>query len=333
MGALLSGGDVVQVPPPPSQKTGVAAAMEQGPAPVAERRPLRADSGVRPGETGAMSDTLGYRGKPEEPTRRAPNPKHQGGSMLEMLQPDLAKGVEAGEVDPFAHARGGAARKGPTPNPPRSLLAAVGGDNFSIAGLSLGGTAPAAGAAPAAPVAEDPLHAQLVAVHAELLALVKGAARGAEGELLDYQPLLALLASHGIRLDPNAAGTLIATCDVQGGITFDEFMECLAHGFAEPEAAPPPAAHAPPAVSPVRVPRAPGQAGSPAFEPLVGSAAQGDHGRADVKAMLEGKSVSHGASSMIEVSRLLNGSPSAHARQAAAKSDLRPTQVRGLQFR
>ena len=78
---------------------------------------------------------------------------------------------------------------------------------------------------------------------------------GILGRLKDYHPLLDLLTSRNIRLNADAAGTLIATVDVEGGISFEDFMECVAMSFKGSEKQPP-EGHAQPqeAVAPAPAP-------------------------------------------------------------------------------
>ena len=79
---------------------------------------------------------------------------------------------------------------------------------------------------------------------------------GVLGRLKDYHPLLDLLTSRNIKLNADAAGTLIATVDVEGGISFEDFMECVAMSFKGSEKQPPPEGHAQPqeAVAPAPAP-------------------------------------------------------------------------------
>ena len=73
----------------------------------------------------------------------------------------------------------------------------------------------------------EPLRAAHQALNAP-----QSAPRDGSGALSDYRPLLSLLTTeHNIKLNADAAGTLVATLDVQRGVSFEEFMEIIAMGL------------------------------------------------------------------------------------------------------
>ena len=195
--------------------------------------------------------------------RRTLNQKHSGAGALAALRGEEA---EAGMDDPFAHTRGGARAK----LHPRDAGMEVALPNMGIPGTLDAATrdvmaARAAGAPSKRGGPDEPISAQLRNIHNELNQLAFSLEReaapedprmGVLGRLKDYHPLLDLLTSRNIRLNADAAGTLIATVDVEGGISFEDFMECVAMSFKGSEKPPPPEGHAQPqeAVAPAPAP-------------------------------------------------------------------------------
>ena len=72
------------------------------------------------------------------------------------------------------------------------------------------------------------------------MGLARSSARGPDGSLAEYVPLLRALERHGLVLSTDGAGTRLATLDVSGSVTFPNFLHCLSMRDApEPPAAPP----------------------------------------------------------------------------------------------
>ena len=161
-------------------------------------------------------------------SRRAPqDPRYAGNGALSALQWEAP---EVGMDDPFAHAR---AR--PKAHPRDN------GANMPAPPGGLPGTEDAANRSAAAAIdaQERQVFESLSRAHSLLSAAVAKAPRDASGALVDYHPLLALLASNNLRLGADAAGTLIATLDVQGAISFEQFMDVIAIGLQSDEPPPP----------------------------------------------------------------------------------------------
>lgn len=165
--------------------------------------------------------------------RRTLNTKHAGTGALAALRGEEA---EAGMDDPF-----GQQRFKPKLHPRDA------GSQVQVPLGGIPGTEDAAERAArhaleeqqrSAKDAEDPVFAQLKAVHMELVELAASLPREnpddprmPRGRLTDYKALLHLLAARGITLNADAAGTLIATIDVEGTCSFEAFMECVAMGL------------------------------------------------------------------------------------------------------
>lgn len=176
-------------------------------------------------------------------SRRRQHPAASGGTMADLLYQGEEDSATASAADPFAHCRGG--RKPATRPPPQATRG-------------------------------------LEEVYNELMEAVRTAPREQDGSLSEYSPLLRLLQSRGVELSTDAAGTLIATCDVRGGIEYEGFLACLRMGDGAPAAAdgvqqlfavPPSDAPAP--APPPRV--APAPAPAPAPQRILSAAEQAAH--------------------------------------------------------
>lgn len=303
--ADILGGNVAPVQPPPRVTTGVGGLLG-GTAEPQPNRPLRIPAGAHP--RASDMDQLMHGISAVEVSRREYNHKNRSGSsVMSALRPDDSEEAEVG--DPFAHMRmrpkaiGGVAAQPqavqPTGNDPRS---------------------------------NDPVFAQLSAVHAELVRAAASAPRDASGAICEYSALLQLLQSRGLPLGADSAGTLLAHLDVNGTISFDDFMEVLASGMAPAsEAAPAPAPSyrsQPPAREPIVVranqPPALGYGGMKEIR----MPAAPEPVRTDVGALLGGRKVATAATSA-EIAALINPGVNQHAR----RSDLSMTQGKGMQFR
>lgn len=324
MSSILSHDAPKPVAAPLSDRRGgsqVAAALNEQPA--AAPSPRKAQ-----GPRSELDEVMHGIGRIEMPRGIAPAGRHQraGGSMAAALQPEAQEA--AVEEDPFGCARNGRGRR-VAGGHASSELGAV--DGF----LPPKGTLPPARAPAAGGGEDDAVHQQLAGLHGELQRTCAGLARDAEGALCDYRPLLAVLEAAGLRLGPDAAGTLIATCDVQGGISFEEFMQVIAMGFGEeaaPQPPPPPPEPAQQAMAakfqkPIGVRGPPGGSmGYGGFAP-VGAEAPAPP---DVRQMLQGKNVGGAAASM-EIAALLNGT--AHHGRKSAQGDIGLTVGRSSQMR
>lgn len=320
MGDILgSGSREASAPvPPPRAAGGVASLLNadrlaefQDPRAIGRRNiPQPAGSAMNDvmtgvGELGADDSLYGL-------SKIAPaNKKYSGGGALSALRWEEA---EVGMDDPFAQMRARGPkihindRPGPTHPPP------------AAAGL------------PPKPSGGDPL---LVSAHTQLLLQASKSARDANtGALLDYRPLLQVLAGFGLELSADGAGTLIATLDVHGSITYDEFLQCLAMGSSAQENAPAPAP--PPPQATLRA--APVVRGAPAPAPAPAGRGAGGSGprdmaaeaaglmmrvpplpasppKADVAQMLHGRGAGSAATSQ-ELAALLNRQQGMHARKS-----------------
>ena len=188
--------------------------------------------------------------------RRQQYQQMQGTGALSALRGEEA---EPGMDDPFVgnrrpklHARDlGAEVRAPTGGLPGTEDRATRAAEAALAAREqAGGGGASAGAM-------DPMYEQLHALYRSMLDVAGRLPRDppedprmARGRLSDYRPLLAHLNERGLKLNADAAGTLVAMIDVEGQCSFDEFMECVAMSMQadgpSQAAAPPPPPPPPP---------------------------------------------------------------------------------------
>jgi hypothetical protein len=313
MGDILGGGGARTDPaPPPRHGGGVAALFGGEETPTAGSILSHRKMLAIPGRGNSMSDIMqgiGAMGVDDNAhgisKRPPPNSRHSGTGVLSALRGEAA---EAGMEDPFAHVRARPKRH------PRDVP-----------------QEPPVGAPPAADgvsASDRAAFEGLSRAHATLVAAAAKAPRDESGALVDYKPLLAQLAAQGLPLNADAAGTLIATLDVRGTISFDEFMDVIALGLGpEPAAAAPtvPVAAAPPQPMSVRAPPTgvarppPARLAQPPPQPPTPQ---------DASSLLGGRRVADAASSA-QLAAVLNRSAGQHAR----RSDLDITVSKSAQFR
>jgi hypothetical protein len=236
-------------------------------------------------------------------SKRTPHSGQQRGSQMQALMSGARPPSEEALDDPFAHVRGGGRRRVAAQTYPTDPLALINAGLGSAAEPSL----PSVRAVP--PSEDDLAHAVNQAYDA-LMTAVTSAPRDADGSLSAYSFVFDILHGYGLQLGTDGAGTLIASCDVRGGIPFREFLKCLglvpsmpatssqSHAQQVDEQQLPPAAPAPAPVWTAggNKPNAPHAGASGSLRDL--AAAPGG---------LSGASV--------QLARLLNGSPSQNARR------------------
>lgn len=199
-----------------------AAGRRQAPA-VTNPAPSAMDEIIRGvGEMGADDKLYGL-------SKKKLDQRYAGNGALAALRGEEA---EAGMDDPFAHHR-----------KPKLHARDMGIASPPPAG-GIPGTEDAANrqAVAAIEASERKVFESLRAAHQALNAAAQSAPRDGSGALSDYRPLLSLLTTeHNIKLNADAAGTLVATLDVQRGVSFEEFMEIIAMGLRhdDPPARPP----------------------------------------------------------------------------------------------
>jgi len=231
----------------------------------------------------------------------------RGGDMHALMSGEPAA-TELALDDPFAHVRGGGRRRPAAQNYPNDPLAIINADlgryqappSYGVpAGASSGATA-------------DDLVRAVNSAYDAVMHAVASAPRDPDGSLSDYGFILTILHSYGLDLTTDGAGTLIASCDVRGGITFDEFLECL--GLAQPSG-PPPATnertqqtrHEP--VAPASAPTWTAAGGSDRLHGLRAPATAAPHTIRDMATV-------GATSASLELGRLLNGDPRQNARRS-----------------
>lgn len=208
------------------------------PTPAGGRRPAAAVTNPSPSAMGDIITGVGEMGVDDKLyglSKKKLDQRYSGQGALAALRGEEA---EAGMDDPFKHAR---ARP--------KLHARDMGVAAPMPAGGIPGTEDAANRAAVAAIeaSERKVFESLSNAHQALLAAARAAPRDGSGALIDYRPLLHLLATqHSINLNADAAGTLVATIDVQGGISFEEFMEVIAMGLQHGNPPPGPASTAPP---------------------------------------------------------------------------------------
>ena len=200
MAGILSHDNIESRAPPPRDSGSMAALLEQeAPEAPPTARTQQARSAMDDvmqgvGQIGVDDSRYGI-------GRRTLNEAHMGAGALAVLRGEEA---EKGMDDPFSMSRKPKVHPRDLPPPAPAPLPPVRKPMEKIGG-------PPAGA----DSQERALFGQLMAVHDGLNAAAASAPREApedprlgRGRLVDYRPLLAHLASHGIALNADAAGTL-----------------------------------------------------------------------------------------------------------------------------
>lgn len=163
-----------------------------------------------------------------EKPRRAPPPAHQQGSQMQALMSGESPPPGAALDDPFAHVRGGGRHRPAAQAYPTDPLALINAD-LGLSALDRQATNPAA---PQPCHDSNDLVRSVNEAYDALMRAVTSAPREADGSFSDYTFVFDILQRHGFQLGTEGAGNLIASCDVQGGISFSEFLQCL--GLAPP---------------------------------------------------------------------------------------------------
>ena len=262
MSDILGGGSAPEVAPPPRARGGIASLMDHSrsnevsvPSPTGKKHvPAPDPTGSAMKEAMRGVGAMGVDDRLHGLSRRAPSdPRYSGQGALSALRHEAE---DAGADDPFRQHR---VRPKMHPRDAGVEMRAPPG--------GLPGTEDAAerAAKRALEDQEAAVRQHFALAHQALVAAVSTAPREPTGALADYRPLLALLATHNLRLNADGAGTLIATLDVQGSVSFQEFMEIIAMGLASDD--PPPAA-APPSSQPPYAPQVP-RVSPPQAAPIV----------------------------------------------------------------
>ena len=309
MSEILGGSMSQPAAPPPRQPSSVGSLLSGGCGDVQEdHRPLRVQAAHQAGSS-AMDDVMHGRAVLDPTRGPKPNLKYQSGtSVLTALRPEETKSDEMG-ADPFAHLRARPKAAGPKPE----------------------------AVAVAAP--KDPFTEALAGVHRDLCQLGASTPRDAQGALVDYRPLLWLLAERGLPLNADASGTLIAHFDVNATIEYDAFIALVMNGLEErsftvhygamnrleepPAAAPAPAP--PPAPAPLQPRVAPTQPAIGSYDPsqwmmpLQPSLPQAPTDMTVATKRLLGGGSTAKAATNVDLARALNGGLGQHARRSDAE--------------
>jgi len=315
MNDILGGGNANDARPPPREMTGVGGILS-GSAAAEPPRPMRVQAAQAPRQSD-MDELMHGVSKLDMPRRDYSQKNNRGSNMLSALRPDDSDAPEVG--DPFAHMR--------------TRPKAIGGPAQSTT-------------QPGPPGADQDVFAALRAAHRDLSVAAAAAPRDAKGALTEYGSLLRLLQARNLPLNADSAGTLIAHLDVNGAISFDDFMEVIAEGMrssSEPAAAPAPSsggyqsqqppyrgAEPPLREPPIRVTANRPTAGYQGMQTLT----RPDPTNApqlDVASLLGGRKVETAATSA-DLAALLNGG-SRGLNQHMKRSDLAMTQGKSAQFR
>jgi len=183
----------------------------------------------------------------------------------------------------------------------------------AAAKLSISDGAPPAAAAPPSAAPDDAMRARVEHAYLTLLDALERTPRDeSDGALLAPMPLLnAVQAALGpLRMGADAAGSLLALCDVQGKPTWEAFLDCV---FDQPERVAPPAA--PPAAA-AADPRPAARAAPPEAPPAPAPAPPAPPNPDEVRAQILEARNSPQATRLAEL--MNGGSRAVHARRTAS---------------